>query len=100
MSFFWNHPPLSESDSSLNTISALEINTNSSALLLLIANVPCENQLKGVTSLGLCQGSKVELLVGMKPCLIRFYYYLATILAKACWVRQFLFQYAYCLVLS
>lgn len=90
MGFFLNQPPLSESADSLNTISVLEVNMNSSTLLLLIANVLCENHLKGVTSLRLCQGSKVELHVGMKPCLIRFYYYFDIILAKACWVKQFL----------
>lgn len=87
---FWNHPPLSERANSLNTISVLEINMNSPTLLSLIANVLCENQQKGVTSLWLCQGSKVELHVGMKPCLIRFYNYFDTILAEACWVKQFL----------
>lgn len=97
---FWNHHPLSECADSLNTISVLEINMNSSTLLLLIANVLCENQLKGVTSLWLCQGSKVELHVGMKPCLIRFYNYFDTILVEACWVKQFLVKYTYCLVLS
>lgn len=63
---------------------------NSFALLLLTGNELCETQRKGVTSLWLWHGSKVELHVGMKPCLIRFCNYFDTILAEACWVKQFL----------
>lgn len=73
---------LSESTGSLNTISVLGINKNSSALLLLIINVLCETQQKGIASLWLCQGKKVELCVGMQLCLIRFYNYFDTILVK------------------
>lgn len=53
-----------------------------------------ENHQKGVTSLQFCQVRKVELRVGMKPCLIRFYNYFDTILAEACWVKQSLISYS------
>lgn len=92
---FLNHHPLSEGIDSLNTISVVETNVNSFALLLLTANELCETQQKGVTSLWFCQGSKVELHVGMKPCLIRFCNYFDTILAEACSVKQFLVQCTY-----
>lgn len=88
---FSNHYPLSEGIDSLNASSVTEKKTvNSFALLLLTGNELCETQRKGVTSLWLWHGSKVELHVGMKPCLIRFCNYFDTILAEACWVKQFL----------
>lgn len=41
--FFWKHCPLSDSTDALSTIRVLETNMNSSTLLLLTANVLCEN---------------------------------------------------------
>lgn len=62
---------------------------NSFALLLLTANELVKPS-KRVLPVYDCQASKVELHVGMKPCLIRFCNYFDTILAEACSVKQFL----------